>query len=365
MKLSVLISAIEAIAPPFLQEDYDNSGLIVGAPEQEVNRALLTLDCTEAVVDEAIELGCELIVAHHPIVFRGLKRFNESNYVEKTVMKAIRNNICIYACHTNLDNVLNRGVNAKIAEKLGLKNTRILAPVKNRLSKLCVFVPSGYADAVRDAMFEAGAGQIGKYAECSFNTEGTGTYTPGADSRPFLGEKGKRQMESELRIEAIVPSHLASRVISAVKKVHPYEEVAWDLFSLENAWQDAGSGLIGELEEEVDGIAFTERVKQMLNAKVVRHTGAVARVKTVAVCGGAGSFLIKTALNMGADAFVTADVKYHEFFDAEGRMMICDPGHYESEQFTTEIFHEILSEKFPNFATIFSRTQTNPVLYQY
>jgi dinuclear metal center YbgI/SA1388 family protein len=365
MKLSELISAIEAIAPPVLQEDYDNSGLIVGRPEQDVSKALLTLDCTEAVVDEAIAEGCGVIVAHHPIVFRGLKRFNESNYVEKTVMKAIRNDVAIYACHTNLDNVLNKGVNQKIAAKLGLKNVRILAPVKNRLSKLAVYVPENYADAVRDAMFSAGAGNIGNYGECSFNIKGNGTFKPEEGSKPFLGERGVRQNENEIRVESVLPAYIAGSVMAAVKKVHPYEEVPWDLISLQNSWQEAGSGLIGELEMPISGTEFTDRVKRALGATVIRHTRPVALVKTVAVCGGAGSFLIKTALSAGADAYVTADVKYHEFFDAEGRMMICDPGHFESEQFTTEIFHEILSVKFPNFATIFSRTSTNPVLYHY
>jgi hypothetical protein len=261
--------------------------------------------------------------------------------------------------------VLHRGVNEKIAEKLGVKKLKVLSPMKSRLSKMVVYVPAGHADAVRDAMFAGGAGQIGNYDECSFNIPGNGTFRPKSGSNPFTGQQGVRQNEDELKIESILPSHIAFQVLEAVKRVHPYEEVAWDLIALENPWQEAGSGVIGELDKPIDGKAFAGFVKQALGAVVVRHTTPVNEVKKVAICGGAGSFLIKHALGAGADAYVTADVKYHEFFDAEGRMMICDPGHFESEQFTTEIFHEILSVKFPNFATIFSRTPTNPVLYHY
>lgn len=365
MKVADIIGALSQIAPPALQEDYDNSGLIVGAPDAPVSKALLTLDCTEAVVQEAIDLGCELIVAHHPIVFKGLKRLNGSDYVQRTVIKAIQANVAVYACHTNLDNVLYRGVNEKIASRLGLSGLKILEPRKGDLVKLVVFAPESHAAAVRDALFAAGAGKVGRYDECSFNAAGTGTFRAGEGAMPFVGTQGSRHQEAEQRIEVILPAYLTTAVLTAMRGAHPYEEIAYDLIPLLNHWQEAGAGIIGELAEPVPGEAFPALVKTALDATVVRHTRPVKMVKRVAVCGGAGSFLIRAARAAGADAFVTGDMKYHEFFDAENDLMICDPGHYESEQYTIAQFAAIISEKFPNFATIFSRTSTNPVLYHY
>lgn len=365
MKLENIISAIEAIAHPSLQESYDNSGLITGNPGMIIRKALLTLDCTEEVVQEAHETGCDLIIAHHPIIFKGLKRLTGEDYVQRTIISAVRKGIAIYACHTNLDNVLHQGVNMKIAEKLGLRNCRILSPLAGKLVKLVVFVPQSHADVVRNAMFGAGAGQIGNYDECSFHVSGTGTFRPGNAARPYLGEKGLREEAEELRMEVILPEYSASAVLNAVKKVHPYEEVAYDLYPLLNKWQEAGSGIIGELETEMEGQHFPAWLKKKMNAEVIRFTKPVEKVRTVAVCGGSGSFLIGQAKRSGADAYITGDVKYHEFFDAENRLMICDPGHFETEQYTIEVFAEVLSEKIPNFATIFAKTITNPVQYYY
>lgn len=365
MKLAEIIRVLESIAPPSLQENYDNSGLITGFPDMVVNKALLTLDCTEAVIEEAEANGCNLVIAHHPIVFRGLKKLTGANYVERTVIAAIRKGIAIYACHTNLDNVLHSGVNLKIAEKLGLKNSRILVPKSGVLQKMVVFVPESAAETVRNAMFQAGAGNIGKYEHCSFNTNGSGTFKAGAGSNPFVGDIGKLHTEPEVRVEVILPDFSVSQVVSAMKSVHPYEEVAYDLYSLNNVWQEAGSGLIGELDEAIPGNQFPAWLKNKLDAEVIRFTEPVKEVKKVAVCGGSGAFLISAASKAGADAYVTGDVKYHEFFDAENRLMICDPGHFESERYTIEVFAAVLSEKFPNFATIFARTSTNPVKYYY
>jgi dinuclear metal center YbgI/SA1388 family protein len=365
MKLFEIIEAIEKVAPPSLQEDYDNSGLLVGSPQSEVKKALLTLDTTEAVVQEAIAEGCDLIISHHPIVFRGLKRLNGSNYVERVVMTAIKNNIAIYACHTNLDNVLKQGVNSKIAAKLGLSDVQILKPMQQALMKLTVFTPHTHADAVREALFAGGAGHVGNYDECSFNIHGQGTFRGGENTNPVVGKKGERTSLEEQRIEVLLPKNRFSQVMKSLRIAHPYEEIAYYSVDLNNAWQDAGSGLIGILENPVRGDLFPAFIKESLNAEVVRFTAPVAWVKKVAVCGGSGAFLIKNALQSGADAYITGDVKYHEFFDAENRMMICDPGHYETEQFTIELFAEILSEKFPNFATRFSHTYTNPIQYHY
>ncbi|MBL4675946.1 MAG: Nif3-like dinuclear metal center hexameric protein [Mucilaginibacter sp.] len=363
MKLSQLTAYLETLAPLAYQEDYDNSGLIVGYPDQEVNQALISLDCTEAVVDEAIATGCQVIISHHPIVFKGLKKFNGRAYVERVVEKAIRNNIALYAIHTNLDNIMT-GVNAKICETLGLTNTRILAPKHNLLKKLVTYVPSAQAEQVRKALFHAGAGQIGNYSECSFNADGTGTFKGEDGSDPYVGEVGTRHHEDETRIETIYPANLESKIIMALVLAHPYEEVAYDLYNLTNQHQQIGSGMIGELEVPVDELEFLSEVKAAMDCKVIKHTVLRNRhVKKVAVCGGSGGFLLKHAISAGADVFITADYKYHEFFDAEGKILIADIGHFESEQFTQQLLCEIIQKKFSNFAIRLTKVNTNPVKY--
>jgi dinuclear metal center YbgI/SA1388 family protein len=363
MKLSLLTAYLESLAPLAYQEDYDNSGLIVGQPEQEVNQALISLDCTEAVVDEAIAHNCQVIISHHPIVFRGLKKFNGKTYVERVVEKAIRNHIAIYAIHTNLDNVMN-GVNERICETLGLTNCRILAPKNGLLKKLVTYVPADKAEQVRNALFHAGAGNIGNYSECSFNAEGTGTFKGNEDSTPYVGEPGTRHYENEVRIETIYPANLESKLLMALFLAHPYEEVAYDLYELTNQHQQVGSGMIGELEEPMDEEEFLFDIKEKMHAHVIRHTAFNGKsVKRVAVCGGAGGFLLKHAIAAGADVFVTADYKYHEFFDAEGKLMIADIGHFESEQFTQQLLYEIIRKKFANFAVRLTEINTNPVKY--
>ena len=363
MKLSQLTSYLESLAPLAYQEDYDNSGLIVGQPEQEIQQALISLDCTEAVVDEAIAKNCQVIISHHPIVFKGLKKFNGKTYVERVVEKAIRNHIAIYAIHTNLDNVTH-GVNERICETLGLTNLRILTPKTGILKKLVTYVPADKAEQVRNALFHAGAGNIGNYSECSFNAEGTGTFKGNEDSTPYVGEPGQRHHEDEIRIETVYPVNLESKLLMALFLAHPYEEVAYDLYDLTNQHQQVGAGMIGELEEEMDGEEFLFELKQRMHAHVIRHTTLTGKtVKRVAVCGGAGSFLLKQAIAAGADVFVTADFKYHEFFDAEGKIVIADIGHFESEQFTQQLLYEIIQKKFPNFAVRLTEINTNPVKY--
>ncbi len=363
MKLSQLTSYLESLAPLAYQEDYDNSGLIVGNPEAEVLQALISLDCTEAIVDEAIAKGCQAIISHHPIVFRGLKKFTGKTYVERVVAKAIKNDIAIYAIHTNLDNV-SEGVNARICENLELTNLRILAPKNGLLKKLVTYVPEEKAEQVRNALFHAGAGNIGNYSECSFNGEGTGTFKGGENSSPYVGEAGKRQYENEVRIETVYPATIESKLLMALFLAHPYEEVAYDLYNLTNQHQQVGSGMIGELEEEISEEEFLLVIRQNMAARVIRHTALTGKkVKRVAVCGGAGGSLLKNAIAAGADFFVTADYKYHEFFDAEGRIVIADIGHFESEQFTSQLLYEIIKKKFPNFAVRLTEINTNPVKY--
>lgn len=359
-----IIAAIEAFAPPQYQEGYDNSGLQVGDPQAEAKAALLTLDVTEAVVDEAIERGANLIVAHHPLLFSGLKQISGRNYIERIVIKAIRHNINIYACHTNLDNV-RHGVNHKICEKLGLSNTRILAPMGGTLYKLYTYAPQDAAATVRDAMFAAGAGSIGDYQECSFNTDGQGTFRPGEGTNPAIGTSGgEREAVNEVKIEVLVDKARRSKVLSALFSAHPYEEVAYEMVAIDNINQELGAGMVGELSADMEEQDFLAHIKKSMQTDCIRHTGLKGgKVRKVAVCGGSGSFLLNDAIRAGADFFITGDFKYHQFFDAEGKIVIADIGHYESEQFTVEIFRDIINKKFANFAILLSNLSTNPINY--
>jgi dinuclear metal center YbgI/SA1388 family protein len=363
MKIAAVISCLETIAPPSLQESYDNAGLITGNAGWECTGIITSLDATEEVVLEAMEKKCNLIVSHHPIIFGGLKKITGKNYVERTVITAIRNDIAIYAIHTNLDNVL-QGVNGRMADMLGLVNRRILQPKNDILRKLYTFVPVQYAENVRNAIFAAGAGHISNYSECSFNTPGTGTFKPGEGTNPFVGTAGERQLEEEIRMETIFPRWLEGQICAALKEAHPYEEVAYDIISLENSQQQVGSGLVGELPEARNEQEFLALVKEKFCLSVVKHTPLTGRpVNKVALCGGAGSFLIGAAAAAGADFYLSSDIKYHEFFDANGRLVIADIGHYESEQFTIDLLFDILTEKFPTFAVLKTGVKTNPVHY--
>lgn len=363
MLLKNIIAEIERFAPLAYQESYDNCGLLTGHKEQEVTGALLCLDCIEATVDEAIQKKCNLIIAHHPIIFGGLKKLNGNSYVERTVIKAIQNNIAIYACHTNLDNV-KQGVNKKIADKLGLINTQILAPKRALLKKLVTFVPATHLDTVRNALFDAGAGSIGNYDECSFVLEGTGSFRGNENTNPFLGKKGERSLEKESRLELIYEHVNEFSILAALKQQHPYEEVAYDIYQLDNSYQNIGSGMTGELENPISETDFLSLLKAVFKVKTLKHTGLLNKpIKKVAVCGGSGSFLLKNAIISKSDIYISSDFKYHEFFDAENRILIADIGHYETEQFTPEIFYEIISNKFPTFASYLTETNTNPVNY--
>ena len=363
MKISAVTSYLENIASTTLQEHYDNAGLLTGDPAWECTGILCSLDATEVIVKEAIEKKCNLIVAHHPIIFGGLKKINGKNYVEKTIIAALKNDIAIYAIHTNLDNVMH-GVNGRIADKLNLKQREILLPKENTLKKLYTFAPSEHAAKVRDAIFEAGGGHIGNYSECSFNAEGAGTFKAGEGADPFVGNVGEQHHETEIKIEIIFPSHLESGIIRALRSAHPYEEVAFDIVPLANKHGQIGSGLVGVLETGQSEKEFLENLKQVFGTPVIRHSSLRNRaIKKVAICGGAGSFLISRALSHGVDAYVTADMKYHEFFDANDRLLIADVGHYESEQFTVELLAELLEQKFPTFAVLKTAINTNPVHY--
>jgi dinuclear metal center YbgI/SA1388 family protein len=363
MIIQDITSYLEKIAPPSLQESYDNAGLITGKLSWPCTGIITCLDATEAIVLEATEKKCNLIVAHHPIIFGGLKKITGKNYVEQTIITAIKNDIAIYAIHTNLDNVLD-GVNATIADKLGLINRQVLAPKNNLLKKIFTFVPIEYAEKVRSAIFAAGAGQISNYSECSFNTQGTGTFKAGEGAKPFVGKIGERHTEAEVKMEMIFPAWLQKDICNALFTAHPYEEVAFDIVALDNTSQQLGSGLIGELPVEMTELAFLGFLKEKFNLSVIKYTPLTGRtVKKVALCGGAGSFLMGAASAAGAHFYVSADIKYHEFFDANGRLVVADIGHYESEQFTIGLLSEFLQQKFPTFAVLKTGVVTNPVNY--
>lgn len=363
MKISEVTDLLESLAPISSQESYDNSGLIVGDKNTEVTSCLISLDCTEAIIDEAIAKGCNLIISHHPIVFKGLKKLTGNTYVERVIIKAIKHTISIYAIHTNLDN-FQFGVNKKIGDKLGIKTPTILAPVKDKLSKVITYIPKNKFEDVRSAVFQAGAGNIGNYTHCSFSSEGLGTFEGNEHSNPVYGEPEILRIQSEVKLEVLVSNHQLSSVVSALIKAHPYEEVAYDIIPLKNANHYEGAGMIGELEKAQTETDFLRFLKETFKCQVIRHTDLSGNpIKRVAWCGGAGSFLLENAKREQADIFITGDFKYHEFFDADNEILIADIGHFESEQFTIELIAEIITKKFPTFALCLTEISTNPVKY--
>jgi len=363
MKIKDITTCIEEIAPLNYAESFDNVGLLIGDYNTQVTGVLVTLDTLENIVDEAIEKKCNLIVSFHPIIFSGLKKLNGNNYVERVVLKAIKNDIAIYAMHTALDNSF-QGVNAKICEILGLQNKKILIPQKNTIKKLTTYVPNNNAEEVRLALFNAGAGNIGNYDNCSYNTEGYGTYRGNENSNPTIGKKGILHKEEETFISVIFEKHNEKNILSALFSSHPYEEVAYDIVPLDNFNQEIGMGMIGELKTEKNELDFLNFLKKTMNAKGIKHSKLVGKpIKKVAVLGGSGSFAINNAIAANADIYVTSDIKYHEFYKAENKLIIADIGHYESEQFTKNLLVDILTKKFPNFAIILSNKNTNPIYY--
>ena len=362
-KIKEITSYIEELAPLAYAESFDNVGLLVGNQQTEVTGVLVALDTLENVVDEAIEKKCNLIVSFHPIVFSGLKKFNGNNYVERVVMKAIKNDIAIYAIHTALDNSF-QGVSAKMCEVLGLKNCKVLIPQKNNIKKLLTYVPIENANRLRKALFAQGAGNIGNYDSCSFNVEGFGTYRGNENSNPSIGEKGELHSEKEMIIGIIFEKHLERNILKALFDNHPYEEVAYEITTLENKHQHIGMGMVGEFEKEMTEMEFLQYTKRVMNTNCIRHSKLTNKmIKKVAVLGGSGSFATENAKNAGADAFISADFKYHEFYKAENQLLITDVGHYESEQFTKNLLVDYLTKKFTNFAIVLSDKNTNPIYY--
>lgn len=363
MKIKEITNFLEKWANPTLQESYDNSGLLIGDKNDTCSSALITLDVTEKVMDEAINGEMDLIIAHHPILFKGIKRIGKSHWIDKCIRKAIKHDISIYAIHTNLDNI-HSGVNKKICELIGLKNLAPLQPKTSTLAKLTVFVPKNDKEKVLAALFDSGAGNIGNYDHCSFQVNGEGTFRGNEASTPAIGQKGEVEKVEEVRIEVIVRKHDLQMVVQQMKAAHPYEEVAFYVSELLNENQETGSGMIGTLEKEMETREFLKHLKLSMNLNVIKHTELCTdRISKVAVCGGSGSFLLNSAKVKKADIFITADFKYHEFFEANSDIIIADIGHYESEVFTKDLLHDELTKTFANFAFHLSKVDTNPIKY--
>jgi len=363
MKIQEIVSYLESIAPPSIQESYDNAGLIIGDPQKIIHSALITLEITAEVLDEAIARNTPLIISHHPLIFKGIKKLTGANQVERMVIKAIQNEIAIFATHTNFDSVVG-GLNSYLSEKIGLHDVRVLKPKENHLLKLVTFVPKEHVEGVKVAIFDAGAGTIGNYDHCSFNIQGMGSFRAGKKSKPFTGKKGELHIENELRLETIFPRHFKFQVIQALLKSHPYEEVAYDLYPLENKYPLAGMGMIGELNEDWEEKAFLDRLKKVFDIHTIRHTQWLGKpIRKVAICGGAGSSLLSDAMRDGVDIFISSDFTYHKFFEAENKILIADIGHYESEHRVKEILSDLIKKKFPTFAAQISEVNTNPINY--
>lgn len=363
MLIREIIQCIEDLAPPVLQEAYDNVGLLIGNEQKKATAAIVCLDVTEKVIDEALEKKANLIISHHPLIFSGLKKITGTGMVDRCVAKAIKHDIVIYAAHTNIDNV-QEGVNGMIAKKLGLQNTQILVPAENHLIKLVTFAPLNNASKIRQALFEAGAGNIGNYDSCSFSTSGKGTFRGNDLSNPYVGKKGEMHTEEEERIEVIAPRYNKSRIIKALLSAHPYEEPAFDIFPLENAFASVGAGIIGWTNEKLSEEQWLKKIKDTFSLKILRHSELTGNtVSKIAVCGGAGSKFLKNTIAQGAQLFISSEFSYHSFFDADNKIVIVDIGHFESEQFTIELFYELILKKIPNFAVHLTKVNTNPVNY--
>lgn len=363
MQIKDLINYLEKWAPLSYQESYDNSGLVIGDRNAHVEGAIITLDVTEEVIDESIETGCNLIIAHHPMIFSGIRSIGTRHWLDRCIRKAIKNDIHIYAIHTNLDNI-SSGVNNKIAEKIGLKELKVLSPKRGTLQKLTVLVPIENKTELLEALYSAGAGKIGNYDHCSFQLKGEGTFRPNEHSNPTIGKKGQDEKVNEMRIEVILSSGRRNAILTAMKQAHPYEEVAYYLSDLLNENQEIGSGMIGLFPEPLQAEAFLHHLKKSMNLATIKHTSLTdKKIERVALCGGSGRFLLERAIGAGADVFISADFKYHDYFEANNEIIIADIGHYESEVFTKELLYERLTKKFAKFAFRLSEVDTNPVKY--
>jgi dinuclear metal center YbgI/SA1388 family protein len=363
MKIKEIISVLEEMAPLAYAEDFDNVGLLVGDQESEATGILVCHDALENIIDEAIAKNCNMVVCFHPILFSGLKKITGKNYVERAVIKAIKNDIAIYAVHTALDNH-QEGVNKIFCDALGLINTKVLIPKQNFIRKLVTYTIAENAEAVRNALFDAGAGNIGNYENCSFNSKGIGTYMGNEHSNPQIGERFEFVEGDEIKIEVTFEKHLENKILKALFKSHAYEEVAYEIYNLQNQHQNIGLGMIGELKNPMNEKEFLLFAKDKMQCGGIRHSAFTEKeVRKIAVLGGAGSFAIKNAIQAGADVFLTADLKYHQFYEAENTLLLADIGHFESERYTKNYIVDYLRKKILNFAVILSEENSNPVKY--
>ena len=363
MTVKEVMNVLEELAPLHYAEEFDNVGLLVGNKNQDVTGVLVTLDTLEDVVDEAIEKQLNLIVSFHPILFKGIKKLTGKTYVERVIIKAIQNNIAIYSMHTALDNSP-QGVNAKICEVLGLENPKILIPKKGTIKKLTTYIPKNQSDKIKKALFSVGAGNIGNYENCSFSTLGTGSFQPKENANPTTGQIGKTSYEEEEQVNITFSSDREHEVIETLFKTHPYEEVAYEITTLDNPNQKIGMGMIGSLKNAMEEEDFMDFLKDKMNAQIVRHSRLLnKKVRKVAVLGGSGAFAISAAVRQKADVFITSDIKYHQFYEAENQMVLMDIGHFETEQFTKNLLADFLTKKIPNFAIALSESITNPIKY--
>jgi dinuclear metal center YbgI/SA1388 family protein len=363
MKLKDLSSYLDSAVPLSFQESYDNSGLQVGSPEKEISSAMISLDVTEEVIDEAIADKCDLVVSHHPLIFNGIKSLTGKSFTERIIYKAVKSDIAVYSAHTNLD-IFNNGVSRKMAEKIGLEEITVLSPSQNKLMKLVTYIPESHLETVQNAIFEAGAGVIGNYDQCGFTSSGTGSFRANASAKPFIGEKGKIHFEDEIRFETILFTHIREKVVKALLETHPYEEVAYDLYALGNSNVEIGLGCVGKLAEPVSEDDFLQLINSALGARGIRYSSLKGKkIMKVALCGGSGISLLNMAINLGADAYLTADIRYHDFFKTESKLLLVDAGHFETEKFSREILKDLIIKKFPKFAVRFSETNTNPINY--
>lgn len=363
MKVNEICSYLETIAPLSYQESFDNSGLILGHPDNLVSKVLLCLDLSREVMEEAIANDCNLIISHHPLIFKGVTKILTGDPLADILTAAIKNGISVYAIHTNLDNSL-EGINGMLMKKIGISSFRVLSPKQGVLAKLATFCPSAYADQVRTALFQAGAGHIGNYDQCSFNVAGKGSFRASESANPFVGEKNQLHFEEEIKLEVIFPLYLQQTMINTLLKNHPYEEVAYDIYALQNNFEKVGSGAVGDLPDYMSEEGFFKRIKEIFQIPYIRHTKFRGQpVKRIAICSGSGSFLMQEVRLTGADVFLSGDLKYHDFFLPGDRFILADIGHYESEQWVKEWLYDVLIEKFPNFAVLISEINTNPVNY--
>jgi dinuclear metal center YbgI/SA1388 family protein len=362
-----IADALEQWAPPGSAQSYDNVGLQVGDASRSVERAVLALDCTPAVVEEAERQGAELIITHHPLLFQPLSAVTTDDYESAVALRLAEAGIALYSAHTNLD-AAPGGVSFALAKRLGLTDVGFLDGFDETLYKLATFVPADHFDAVRSALADAGAGRIGDYEACAFAHEGTGFFRPGDAANPHIGTAGgDLESADEVKLEVEVARWDLGGVLGALQDAHPYEEVAYDVYPVQQKNSRAGLGAVGRLASPESLSDFLGRVADRLDAGSLRYAGPdEATVERVAVCGGAGSDFVGQALAAGADAYVTADVKYHEFFEALGpdgvpQLAFIDAGHYETEALTEALLRDWLADRFNDVDWQRTGVRTSPM----